>query len=128
MVSKMMRVMLHVKDVGAVAAFYRYVLGCEVMPRTNADWTELNAGGCAIALHQWSNKQSDRGRSWAVLAFGVEDVAETRKEPMQKGAKMGSVQKVDTAPYEGLRFCNGKDPEGNTFQITNRGVTSCLFE
>lgn len=128
MIPRMMRVMLHVKDIETVSAFYTNVLGCTVKAGANADWTELEAGGCAIALHKWSSRQSDRGKSWAVIAFGVEDVPTTRRELMKKGAKMGVVHSVDIPPYEGLQFCTGKDPEGNSFQITNRGVTSCLYD
>jgi hypothetical protein len=49
------------------------------------------------------------------LAFDVKDVAATREALMARGAKMGKISSKN-----GLDLCNGKDPDGNPFGLSNR--------
>ena len=125
MEAKLMRVMLLVKDVPALAAFYRDVLGCKIMGEIDPEWTEVDAGGCAVALHSWDSTQTQRGRPGVKIVFGVADVEATRRELVAKGVTMGQVAKGHEPKYAGLRICDGYDPEGNWFQISNRGITAC---
>ncbi|MAE66525.1 MAG: hypothetical protein CMJ18_19830 [Phycisphaeraceae bacterium] len=120
------RVMLLVKDVPALAAFYRDCLGCSIMGDIDSEWTEVDAGGCAIALHRWDTTQSERGHPGVKIVFGVADVAAVREELVGRGVRMGEVHRSRSPRYEGLEICDGYDPEGNWFQISNRGITACL--
>jgi len=124
--AKLMRVMLLVKDVPALAAFYRDSLGCTIIGKIDPEWTEVDAGGCAIALHRWRTSQAERGQPTVKIVFGVSDVEATREELVAKGVQMAEMMTCDEAPYEGLRLCDGFDPEGNWFQISNRGISACL--
>ena len=126
MEAKLMRVMLLVKDVPALAAFYRDALGCTIMGQIDPEWTEVDAGGCAIALHPWNSSQAERGHPTVKIVFGVDDVEATRDELVAKGVRMEAMTQCDDPPYEGLQLCDGFDPEGNWFQISNRGITACL--
>ena len=124
--ANLVRVILMVKDVPTLAAFYRDCLGCKIIGEIDAEWTELDVGGCAIALHAWESTQSERGHSGVKIVFGVEDVEATREELISKGVRMDEIMKSDEPPWKVLRLCDGYDPEGNWFQISNRGLTAYI--
>ena len=113
MEARLSRVMLFVKYVPTVAAFYRDQLDCRVLGEITPGWAELSAGGCNIALHQ-ANRP---GGGSTKLVFGSPDVPGTREELEARGVRMGPVHSFD-----GIQICDGKDPEGNRFQISSRGI------
>ncbi len=105
------RIIIFTDDMAAMAAFYGGVLG---LPQTGeeAGWQSFAAGPVEIALHQGS---SMLGRRPPKLAFYAEDVPALREALAAKGAPMGRVMKSGA-----LTLCDGKDPDGNPFQISNR--------
>lgn len=92
--------------------FYRDVLGLEVVG-TEPGWTELRAGACFIALHKGTNGKP-KGRS-PKLAFYAADVEAVKADLVAKGVAMG---KTWVAPE--VSFCDGVDPDGNAFSLSNR--------
>ena len=54
MTLRLARVILYVRDIPKVAAFYERHFGMKALPSSRADWPELlpGAGDCTIALHQ----------------------------------------------------------------------------
>jgi len=118
MIGRMSRVMLFAKDVPTLAAFYRDKLGCEILGEITPGWAELKAGGCNIALHKSSKSRNERGGSCSVkLVFGVADVPAGRQELEGNGVSMGAVHS-----FEDIQMCDGRDPEGNCFQLSSRGM------
>jgi catechol-2,3-dioxygenase len=107
------RVILFVRDVAAVAVFYREVLGLRVKNADSPDWLEFDAGACTLALHNGGTP--NHARRSPKIVFAAADVEGTREELMKRGARLGPVKGFGT-----LQFCDGKDPEGNVFQISNR--------
>ncbi len=110
----MRRIILYVRDVPALAAFYRDVIGLPVLgDPDDSGWVELDAGGIRLALHnggaprEWKNAPR--------LVFAADDVAAARAMLIGRGASMGSLK-----IFGALHLCDGKDPEGNIFQISNR--------
>lgn len=94
-----------------MAAFYRDVIGLEL--KTNErGWKEFDAGGIMLALH---NGISEVGRRAPKMVFYSSDVAATREMLLKRGAKMGKVKSS-----AGLDLCEGTDPDGNQFQVSNR--------
>jgi catechol 2,3-dioxygenase-like lactoylglutathione lyase family enzyme len=110
------RLILFVRDVPAEGAFYRDVLGLSeiLSPDNPKEWLEFNAGTCNVVLHQGGVETKGRSRP-PKLAFYTEDVAKTRAELIAKGAKLGPLQTT-----ENFQFCDGRDPEGNHFQLSSR--------
>jgi hypothetical protein len=49
------------------------------------------------------------------IVFYANDVSKVRSELVAKGAKMGKLRK-----FGALMLCDGQDPEGHVFQISNR--------
>ena len=94
-----------------MTAFYRDVIGLELKV-DEPGWKEFDAGAIALALH---NGTSEVGRRPPKMVFHSSDVAATRETLRQRGAKMGKVKSGS-----GLDLCEGTDPDGNPFQISNR--------
>jgi len=107
----MRRIVLFTNDMPSMTSFYRDVLGLR-MRKDEQGWKEFDANGCVIALH---NGTSQVGKRPPKIGFWSEDVALARKALVARGAKLGKVMSGS-----GLIRCEGKDPDGNPFSISNR--------
>ena len=109
------RIIYFTNKMKTMATFYRDVIGLKPIEDAEfppTEWIEFDAGACTIALHKGSpGTPASRNK----IVFFVEDVAKTREELISRGAKMGTFN-----PTSALHLCDGKDPEGNKFQISNR--------
>jgi predicted enzyme related to lactoylglutathione lyase len=105
------RIIIFTRRMPALTLFYRDVLGLK-QKKNDPGWKEFQAGDCDVALH---NGTSAVGRRPPKLVFFSPDVAATREALMKRGAKLGKIKSKD-----GLDLCEGKDPDGNPFQISNR--------
>jgi len=99
------------RQIDAMAAFYRDVIGLKQIAN-EPGWKDFTAGGCNLALHRGS---SEVGRRPPKLVFHANDVAAAREVLVKRGASMGKVKSG-----AGLDLCEGRDPDGNPFQISNR--------
>jgi catechol 2,3-dioxygenase-like lactoylglutathione lyase family enzyme len=118
--------MLYAKDLKRMVAFYRDALGFGVIPsRYDPDeFVVLDAGSAQLCLHQIpeviarnidiGDPPEPRSRVPVKIMFVIEDVEGTRERLMARGVQMGSLQS-----FPPLIYCDGNDPEGNIFQITN---------
>lgn len=108
---KIRRLVIFTNRMEAMTAFYRDILGLE-QTANETGWKEFDAGPIALALH---NGTSEVGRRPPKMVFYSADVAGTREMLIRRGAKVGKVKSG-----AGLDLCEGKDPDGNPFQISNR--------
>ena len=116
MIGSVARIILFVWDVPAVAAFYRDKLGLSVIGEIEPGWTELNAGAINIALHHAGRYHTRSGASSpAKVVFQVDDVPATKVVLEADGVRMSEI-----STWEGIQFCDGRDPAGNPFQISTR--------
>lgn len=111
MTLSMRRIVLFTKDMPRMTAFYRDVLGLELR-KDEKGWKEFNANGCVIALH---NGSSAVGKRSPKIGFWASDIAAARAELVGRGAKMSKIMVGG-----GLTRCEGKDPDGNPFSISDR--------
>jgi catechol 2,3-dioxygenase-like lactoylglutathione lyase family enzyme len=113
------RVILYVKDVEGVAAFYQRHFGMLPLPGGSDQWTELKsaAGGSLISLHKASVKQ--KSGAAMKLVFGVADVRAFKSAREKEGLLFGVVHDVKA---EGHEYANAKDPAGNSISISSRGM------
>jgi catechol 2,3-dioxygenase-like lactoylglutathione lyase family enzyme len=107
---KLARIVLFTNQMEAMTAFYRDVLGLELVTDERG-WRELDAGGVRIGLHSGPPSPGKKGPK---IAFVVKDVEAMRAELTARGAKLGKVSPG------AVQLCNGKDPDGNPIQLTNR--------
>jgi catechol 2,3-dioxygenase-like lactoylglutathione lyase family enzyme len=114
---KTTRLIVFAKDMAKMTSFYSNVLGFR--PIADADysaseWISFDANGFQISLHK-SFEDGGQPSGWNKIVFYVTDVASTREELIQRGATM---EKLNV--WGELIACDGIDPEGNRFQISNR--------
>ena len=107
----MRRIVLFTKDMPGMIAFYRDVLGLKLL-KDEPGWKELDANGCTIALHNGTSRVGARPPK---IGFWAEDVAAARAALIDRGARLGKL-----LSGAGLIRCEGKDPDGNPFSISNR--------
>ena len=105
------RVIIFTEEPEKMAAFYSKVLGL-AQTGEEAGWVTFDAGAMQIALHRGG---SMIGRRPPKLVFFAQDVAAVREELVTRGARMGRLLSSGE-----LAFCDGKDPDGNPFQVSNR--------
>jgi catechol 2,3-dioxygenase-like lactoylglutathione lyase family enzyme len=108
---KMARVILFTNQMDAMSKFYGDVLGLKLVT-TEKGWQEFAAGGARIALH---SGPPSPGRKGPKIVFYAEDVAAVRETLVARGAVFGKVRQGDV-----LCLCDGKDPDGNPIQLSNR--------
>jgi predicted enzyme related to lactoylglutathione lyase len=111
------RIILYVRDIPKVAAFYQTHFGLTPLPSAEDGWLELGApnGGCRIALHRAATSQK-RG-SEIKIVFAIKDVRKFTTERAAAGLKFGVVHRTD-----GHDFANARDPAGNSIQVSSRGL------
>jgi len=111
MLLSMRRIVLFTKDMPGMIAFYRDVLGLKLL-KDEPGWKELDANGCIIALHNGTSRVGARPPK---IGFWASDVAAARAALIERGARLGKM-----LSGTGLIRCEGKDPDGNPFSISNR--------
>jgi catechol 2,3-dioxygenase-like lactoylglutathione lyase family enzyme len=93
-----------------MSRFYGEVLGLKLITNENG-WKEFAAGGARIALH---SGPASPGRKGPKIVFYAEDVAAMRGTLVARGARFGKVREGEFC------LCDGKDPDGNPIQLSNR--------
>ncbi len=108
---KMARIILFTARMDAMSKFYGEVLGLKQVTKEKG-WQEFAAGGTRIALH---SGPSSPGRKGPKIVFHAKDVAALREKLVARGATFRKV-------HDGEEFClcDGKDPDGNPIQLSNR--------
>jgi catechol 2,3-dioxygenase-like lactoylglutathione lyase family enzyme len=106
------RVILFTPNLEMMTQFYCDVIGLSLV-NSEDGWRDFDAGACNIALHSGFSSIGSRPPK---LVFYASDVAAARAILVKRGAKsMGKV--LSTGNFD---MCNGKDPDGNPFQISSR--------
>jgi predicted enzyme related to lactoylglutathione lyase len=107
---KMARIILFTSQIEAMSQFYGKVLGLKQITNEKG-WKEFAAGGARIALH---SGPSSPGRKGPKIVFYAKDVAAMQEKMVARGARFGEVRKGEFC------LCDGKDPDGNPIQLSNR--------
>jgi catechol 2,3-dioxygenase-like lactoylglutathione lyase family enzyme len=108
---KMARVILFTGQIDAMSKFYGEVLGLKQVTNEKGR-REFAAGGAPIALH---SGPSSPGRKGPKIVFHAKDVAAMRKTLVARGARLGEVRQGEM-----FCLCDGKDPDGNPIQLSDR--------
>ncbi len=110
------RFIVFTPDVKRLADFYKTAFDLKVTGDPDEEWTELNAGSCSIAFHRTSENGTTRD-GWTKLVFGSKDV--TREKSRLEGL---GIRMSDVVRFGDIQLCDGRDPDGNYFQISSRGM------
>ena len=122
MVAKLARVIFFTRNMPEMTAFYGDVLGLpsKLDPKYPAsEWIEFDAGGCRIALHAAGPDASPLHRDGRndphKIAFFCDDIPAERERLIARGVPMDKANR-----FGDLKLCDGADPDGNRFQLSNR--------
>jgi catechol 2,3-dioxygenase-like lactoylglutathione lyase family enzyme len=108
---KMARVILFTARIDAMSEFYGKVLGLKRVTGEKG-WKEFAADAVRIALH---SGPPSPGRKGPKIVFHARDVGSLRAKLVARGAKFGKVNRGDV-----FHLCDGRDPDGNPIQLSNR--------
>jgi predicted enzyme related to lactoylglutathione lyase len=109
---EMRRLILFTANMDIMSRFYGETIGLE-LAGSEEGWRDFKAGACNIALHHGNSAVGNRPPK---LVFYASDVAAARAALVQRGVKtMGKINSTGT-----FDMCDGKDPDGNSFQISSR--------
>ena len=108
---KMARVILFTGQMDEMSKFYGEVFGLKQVTDEKG-WREFAAGGARIALH---SGPSSPGRKGPKIVFQAKDVAAQREKLVARGARFGEVHQGEV-----YCLCDGKDPDGNPIQLSDR--------
>ncbi len=113
---KIGRILLYVKDVEKVVAFYELHFGFKPLrlPGDRIVELECQQGGPSIMVHQAGKAQS-KGQSTVKLVFDIADVEAFTLSAAKNQLVFSKPHKAD-----GYTFANAKDPNGNTISISSR--------
>jgi predicted enzyme related to lactoylglutathione lyase len=117
---RLTRVILYVQDVERLAAFYRDLLDLSVCEHIAGEWCVLSAGQCELALHRAGEgyrfpEMVSTSTSNVKLVISVErELGDLRDELLAKGVPMREIKSFGTTGP----LCDGTDPEGNVFQLS----------
>jgi len=113
---KLSRIIIFTPDVDRLVAFYRNAFALGDIGVPNSDWAELDAGGCSVAFHKLDESSTARD-GWIKVVFGAADVAAEKERLQGLGIEM-----TDVISFGDVQLCDGRDPDGNWFQISSRGI------
>jgi catechol 2,3-dioxygenase-like lactoylglutathione lyase family enzyme len=108
---KMARVILFTSQMEEMSEFYGKVLGLRQVTDEKG-FREFAAGSVRIALH---SGPSSPGRKGPKITFLAKDVAALREKLVARGARFAQVRQGEV-----YCLCDGKDPDGNPIQLSNR--------
>lgn len=110
-----------VDDVANVAAFYRAVAGMTAIVADERH-VVLEAAGFQLTIHALPGSEQGtsgpyptRPDSYIKLCFPVADIAAARSAAAKLGGEVWPMDHEWEA--RGFRACDGRDPEGNVFQL-----------
>jgi predicted enzyme related to lactoylglutathione lyase len=113
-----------VDDVLGVSAFYRAVAAMEVL-HAGDGYVVLGIEGFQLTVHALSVPGGDgsgryptRQDSYVKLCFPVRSLEQARATAAKSGGELWPADKEWEA--RGFRACDGRDPEGNVFQLRER--------
>jgi catechol 2,3-dioxygenase-like lactoylglutathione lyase family enzyme len=116
----MTRLILYVRDVARLKAFYEAHFGFRVIEEIEHEWVVLQAGQMELALHlvgrKFRNVPHESISPNAKLVFTVDSgLLELRSKLEKANVPVGEIKR-----YRGFAFslCDGRDPEGNVFQLS----------
>jgi catechol 2,3-dioxygenase-like lactoylglutathione lyase family enzyme len=112
---KIRGITLFTSEMAKMTAFYRDVIGLKLI-EDKPGWKQFDAGGCVLALHKGKSAVGTRPPK---IGFHADDVAAAKALLEARGARLGRIHMA-----EDVTFCDGQDPDGNSFSLTSRRLLS----
>jgi len=110
------RLIIFTPDVRRLSDFYSNAFGLSKVDGGDAEWAELSTGTCNLAFHHYAEEGVGRD-GWTKIVFGAKNVRDEKARLESLGIEMSEV-----VQFGDIQLCDGRDPDGNWFQISSRGV------
>lgn len=109
-------IVLFVKDVAALKQFYTSNFSFTVVEEIANEWVLLQAGNCGIGLHKIGADYEDITvtETNVKLVFAVDDIVALQAQLKAQQVSIGEIKTYSNYPF---LLCDGKDAEGNVFQL-----------
>lgn len=114
-------IILFVKDIALLKEFYNRSFGFMVEEEIGATWVVLGSGQFRLALHQIPEEYIDKDDpDWNTennvkLVYVIDDgLMDFRQKLIGNKVEVGEIQSWEGYPFS---LFDGKDPEGNIFQV-----------
>jgi len=127
MKAKLSDVILYVRDVDNLKKFYAEHFGLQVIEEDSV-WALLDAGNSSLGLHRMGDQylqQSDFNHpsdNNTKIVFEIDqDIRTARAGMISRGIKMKEIKTFESYDFW---LCDGRDPEGNVFQLKSRKANS----
>ena len=108
-----------VADVARMSAFYRALSAMDVVHADDAH-VVLAIDGFQLTVHALAGADASgptREDCYLKLCFPVPSISEARVRAAVLGGEVWPVDREWEATPRGFRACDGRDPEGNVFQV-----------
>ncbi|WP_297357014.1 VOC family protein [Paraburkholderia sp.] len=120
MIISMSRLILYVHDVEALKSFYEAHFALPIVEEIPGEWVVFNAGAIELALHlvgePYRNMTAKHAHSNAKMVFSVPSGLDALRDKLvAAGVNMRELKRYEGFPY---LLCDGEDPEGNVFQLS----------
>jgi predicted enzyme related to lactoylglutathione lyase len=114
---------IFVDDVKKMTHFYQ-ALGDMQLIQDEPTYAVLETAGLQITIHPLRGSKIRKGEpyptredTWIKLCFPIVSIAAARSTAAALGGEVWPPNKEWEAKDRGFRACDGRDPEGNVFQV-----------
>ena len=114
------RIILFVNDVQQLKLFYQQNFQFQLSEEIANEWVVLATGSCELALHKagpHSPSVAPENNNAKLVFQTTASLRQLREQLVRNNVEMKEVRSFGNSPY---LFCDGKDIEGNIFQIMQR--------
>lgn len=124
MAAALSRIILYLQDVERLSELYRQAFAFELVQHIEGEWAVLQAGACELVLllagpdYRGPVGAGGENNNAKIVLTIDESIVAVRERLVGLGVVMGEVKS-----YLGITgpLCDGRDPEGNVFQIAQAG-------
>lgn len=118
---KLASIILFALDVKRLKTFYVDTFKLTILEEIKDEWIVLNAGGCNIGLHKIGKEyipaDGKKQQNNTKIVFQTDAIKDLREKSILKGVEIGEIKTFENFGYW---VCDGKDPEGNVFQLSQK--------
>lgn len=121
-------IILYVQDVNLLKSFYTDLLGLEIVEEDRSGWVLLRGGRAYLGLHQMGAAYLEKlapgyqqQNNTKIVLEIAEDINTRRQALLDRNVSLQTVKTFDNYEYW---LCDGKDPEGNVFQLKQKKAIS----
>lgn len=115
-IGKLGLIMIVVKDMERSVAFYRDVLGLNLLFK-QGNWSQFDAGNILIGLHPEGEEVKVSPTSGMSFGIYVDDIMKSASEIKRRGGQFG----IEPRPEPFGRWALLRDPDGYGIQIIEMG-------